>query len=306
MPITRRHFLVSGASLALGIPLATHAFQGDQPRIGDKRGDFDAWFGHGTENGRFISYPPLSAGRASYHVAYDEDWRAETIVGDFNHLAGGGITFDESEIGQSQYVPADAVSGAVFQFGLYLMQTGFYGLRSWQSPQLAANTGGSSTITVLDRIVSESPGSAHFKETMITTSSEEVHSIVPTGEHIGPHSDREDWIAYPGGLQEAQGGGIVVNPPVPGNWMIGFASNVQANLETPLPTSDAAALIGSMLPPSELLWTSWYGTSPVTNTQVRLHQFRANDTGKQFLAAQFVNGDEESGTVTEFHLVNSR
>lgn len=305
MSLTRRRLIATSAILPLGFNQSARAAQAVQPKIGDKRGNFDAWFGHGTEAGRFISYPPLSAGRASYHVAYNDEWHSETIVGDFNQLPDGGIEFDSSEIGISQFVPDDGVAGSVFQFGFYLTPAGFYGLRSWHSAQLAADTGGTGIITVLDRIVSQSPGIAHFKETMITFTSEDVHPVTPTGEHIGPHSPREEWQAYPGGLQEAQGGGIVSNPPVPGSWVIGFNSNIQVGLQDPLSTRETAELIGSMLPPSRLLWSAWYGITPVTGTQIRLHVFEANDTGNQFLSAQFVEGSEESGSVQSFHLVNA-
>lgn len=305
MTLTRRRLIATSAILPLAFSQSARAAQAVQPKIGDKRGDFDAWFGHGTDAGRFISYPPLSAGRASYHVAYNEEWHSETIVGDFNHLPGGGIEFNRNEIGQSQFVPDDGVSGSAFQFGFYLMEAGFYGLRSWHSAQLAAETGGNGIIAVIDRIVSQSPGVAHFKETMITLASEDVHPITPTGEHIGPHSTKEEWQAYPGGLQEAQGGSIVTNPPVPGFWSIGSNSSIQAVPENPLSTRDTAELIGSMLPPSRLLWSAWYGITPVTNTQIRVHLFEANDTGRQFLSSQFIEGAEESGVVSAFYLTSS-
>lgn len=302
MSVSRRRFLAASASLPFGLYLSAHAYQASQPKFGDKREDFDAWFGHGTESGSFISYTPLSAGRASYYVAYDEEGNSETIVGDFNHLASGGIEFDANEIGQSQYIPADAVAGPVFNLGGL---SGGYGLRSWHSSEVASNTGGSGTIVILDRFVRESYALAHFKETMITTEAAEVNPIEPTGEHIGPHSTEDEWKAYPGGVGMAQTGMTINTPPVPGEWDVQYSTNVRANLEPALPVQQAAQLIATMLPPSELEWTAWFGYSPITDTQIRLHQFRAHDTERQFLSMQFVDGDEQTGTVTSFRLWNA-
>lgn len=306
MSLSRRRFLAASASLPFGLQITSHTALGKQttePKIGDPKETFDAWFGPGTEAGEFVSYPPLAAGRASYHVAFDEELRARLIVGDFNQLAGGGIEFNENDIGQSQYIPADAVAGTVFLLGGL---SGGYGLGSWHSPTIAAATGGSGHIVVLDRFERESYILAHFKETTITLETPDVNPVHPTGEHLGPHSSEAEWEAYPGGVSYHQMGFQIVNPPVSGSWNIHSSGDrgmeILITPDTNLSTQDASQLVGSMLPAAELTWTTMIEATPITNTQIRLHQFRALNTGAEYLTIQFVTGDEETGTVTQLHL----
>lgn len=301
MSVSRRKFLAAAASLPLGFYLTSGIAQGTGPKIGDEQAAFDTWFGQGTEQGEFISYPPLAAGRASYFVAYADDGRAVTIVGDFNHLPGGGIPFDVSEIGQSQYVPADAVPGTTFNMGGL---GGGYAVKSWQSPSLASALGTSGQIVVVDRFY-QSYAEGLFLETIIQTETAETHPIVPTGEQLGPHSTEEEWLAYPGGVGMAQTGFVINVPPVPGSTYITYNVGVNIEPDPPLLAADAAELISSMLPVSDLVWTTLIDVTPVSDGRMRLHQFQARDTGRFFLSAQFLEGDEATGSVSEIKLWNA-
>jgi hypothetical protein len=305
--ISRRRLLAAGMVVPLGVGGATGrvcAQTGTQPKIGDSQASFDAWFGPGTGVEGFIHYPPVAAGRASYDVSFDQDGQAQTIVGNFHDLAGGGIPHlfaNTREIGQSQFVPVDANAGRMARFGSYLHEIGVFGVRGWSR----ADSAGMGNVIVLDRLVrGDTPDEMLFKETIVTTESEALQPIVPTDTHLGPHSLRDVWEQYPGGVLLHQTGLDLQTPPVPGSWTIsGDRPSIRVQLEQPLSMRDAAFLVGSMLPAAELEWSAWIPVTPITSWQLRLHQFRALDTGDQYLIAQFVDGYEAKGQVTRLDLV---
>lgn len=277
------------------------------PKIGQGQQQFDAWFGPGTPEDSFIHYPPLEEGRASYYVAFNENDRAQLIIGNFNDMPTGGIEFDWAEAGQSQYVRDDAVAGDLYQFVYFKSAGGYYTVRSWQSMELAEESGGSGYVTVMDRVTSGMTDPTLFRETMIATETPEVNPIVPTGESLGPHSSMQEWIEYNNGQSVMSEAGLPLdNPPLPGRWVVMDSLQIWAELDSPISTLEAAELISSMLPPSDLLGTTWYGQNPITDTQIRLHEFVAQDTGNRYLSAQFVEGDEQGGVVTKFYLANVR
>lgn len=279
----------------------------DGPKIGHGQQQFENWFGPGTPEDSFIHYPPLVDGRASYYVAFDDADHSQLIIGNFNDLPAGGIEFDWANAGESQFIRGDAAAGELFQFVYFKSETGYYAMRSWQSSELAEETGGSGYVTVLDRITSGMLDPSLFRETMIATEIPEVIPILPTGEKLGPHSSMQEWIEYNNGQSVMSEAGLNLDdPPLPGFWVIMDSLQVWAELDTPIPTNEAAELISSMLPPSDLIGTTWYGQNPVSETQIRLHEFVAHDTGSHHLGAQFVEGDEQTGTVTKFYLANVR
>lgn len=54
---------------------------------------------------------------------------------------------------------------------------------------------------------------------------------------------------------------------------------VAVTLEPALSVQEAALLAGSMLPDSELQWTALIPATPLSETQIRLHEFRDLRTG---------------------------
>jgi len=276
--------------------------------IGDPQAAFDAWFGPGTNIDGFIRYPPVAVGRASYDVQFDGEGRAAMIVGNFHDLAGGGIPHvltNTHEIGQSQFVPPGALAGPMARFGSYLQEPGVFGVRAWSNTAIPGMNGSAGHVIVMDRLMrGDIFGEMLFKETIVTTESDALQPIVPTDTHLGPHSSRDAWEQYPGGILLHQMGFDLQTPPLPGSWTIsGDRPSIQVRLDQPLYMRDAALLIGSMLPASELEWSAWISVTPITSWQIRLHQFRAFDTGDQFLVAQFVDGYEAKGQVALFELV---
>ena len=313
MTISRRSLTAAFLSASVGLRLATtgaSAQLGTQPKIGDPKFAFDTWFGSGTPVDDYIHYPPLSAGRASYFVMLNDSDRAEAIVGNFHDLDGGGISHSYEnvhEIGQSQFVPDGAGVGPLARFGILLHQQGSFGVRAWASPGVSNQQYSSGQVIVMDRLVmGEMMGMQLFKETIVVTDSAARYPIVPTDMHLGPHSSDEDWRQYPGGVSMHQSGLDLQSPPVPGNWSVyGNTSGISVTFEDPQPIGEVADLIGSMLPLGELEWSAWIPRTPITPWQIRLHHFRAHDSGAQYLSAQFIDGDQDTGTVTRFALTAS-
>ena len=103
-----------------------------------------------------------------------------------------------------------------------------------------------------------------------------------------------------------QNGFDLRTPPVAGSWsMYGTGDEVSVQLDQPQSLQDNSVLVASMLPLGELEWSAWIPASPITPWRIRLSLFRASASGAHYLSAQFVEGDEQTGIVSRFHLTTA-
>ncbi len=320
-PLSRRMF--SKSSLLLPVALLSGSrYAGAQPmaasnplgaRIGGTRAAFDAEYGASRQEAGFTVYDFRHNGQAAYWVRFDANGSAEYIEIDFSALPGGGLDLTSESAGSSRFVPTDAEFFMAEGSGRYALHSGLF-LKQYKSTQLAAATGRSGNLIVVDDFTLGPDGLAGpfiIERTYVSLETWEVNPVTATGRRPGIGDTQATWSAAYGAIQGAQSGWYLETPPLPGYWGINFAqgeygnaTSISINLDTPISTVEAATWVSDMVKSGVLVSTYWLPPTPGGPIGLRLHVFNVGLGGYVF-CVQYVNGGEQSGTVSRIMLFES-
>lgn len=306
--LTRRHLMRIGTGLGItGVMPVTHTVaQTPQSttnheaiaKIGDTREIFDSEFGSGREDGSWVIYGEDSSATAYYYVLFNDAGSAETIEADFRHLEMGGLPINDN-VGESRFVPDDGeVVGPNSGASDFRATDGWYIATAWHSQELAAETGRSGNVVVIDGLNYFGIDlSTQFTHTMISMETFEVNELIPNDEFMGAHTPLEEWEAYSG---ETMGMFALTftDDERPGNWII-TPNSASVEFDQPIPVAEANELTATMAPIGEIGWTTYIPPSPMGEEGIRLHGIRS-ELGET-VTAQWVLDGEESGGVSKIY-----
>lgn len=321
-PFSRRQFAQAalalpalGSALHLESALAQVASGGPlSAAIGSTKASFDADYGASRQEGNYTVYDFTSSGQAAYWMLFDKNGHAEYIEVDLTSLPGGGIEANPDTIGTSRFVPADAADGGVWAWaGNRTISGTIFGSRVYYSAQLAAVTGRSGWVLVMDEIWKEgyinAPPLRNLR-TFVALETYEVNPIVGTGTRPTTDDTDDEWSAFYGPLQAAQNGSFVPNPPFDGDWQVdtidgALVNYMDINLATHMRASEAAGFISEVLRAGlEPMTTFWLPPSPNGNIGLRVHTF--NTYRYEYVTSiQYVHDGEQNGTVSRIMIVHS-
>lgn len=307
MTLTRRSLLTATPTLAFGVPLlsalAQEAESESKAKLGDTRDAFDAEYGDGVEENGFIGYLTDREDVAHYHVAFNEDGIAEAIEIDFKHLPEGGLSLEEADLGTSRFLRDDATQGPLLRTGLHRADHGNYTFVAWHSPSLQQDTGRSGNVIVMDNfgIGAEGPMAEQvIHHTILSMETFEETKLQPTGSELGPDDSYDTWQQEMPDHTEYQWGWMSLDDaPIAGSWLVGDG-NVVIVPEPPLPLSDAHDVVTERMPAGDVVWTTLFRPGPVGGEYVRVHGVESE--GRQYVAGQWIAGDEKTGEVLKIML----
>ncbi len=301
---SRRQFSAMAASLPITLgatPRKTVAQGSTDARIGARQEAFDATFGEPRTEGWFTVYDFSDEGKAAYWVAWDANGYAHRIANDYSAISGGGLPFEPGLLGQSQFLPSDAVINTAGDLtNMQVGETGFY-IAQHHSDAVQSETGRSGNILVVDEraIPGDGPNNPNFTRTSIAMEAWEVNPIVPTGQLPTIESDWQQWQAVFGESRGTQRGSMPTNPPIPGRWMF-YGTGIDVHLDSPIPAAEAAQWVSDFLPLGlgEMGTTYWL-PAPGDEQGLRVCLW-PQDNGTSTVALQVVHGGEEQGVVDRF------
>lgn len=303
--ISRRQFTAIMASVPLAVTSRSGAIAAQHTsdaRIGATQDAFDAHFGEPRTDDWFTVYDFSDEGEASYWVAWDANGHAHRIGIDYSAIEGGGLPYDPGLLGQSQFLPNDAVINlAGFTTNLQIGETGFY-VAQHLSDEVQTETGRSGNILVVDEKMTPGDGpnnNPNFTRTSVAMEAFEVNAIDPLGSLPGISSPMSEWEAEFGEIVAPQRGMMIQNPPIPGRWMFNDQM-IDVILDEPIRTVEAAMWVSDFLPGDlpEMSTTYWL-PAPGDEVGLRISTWEI-ENGMSYVALQVVNGGEEAGTVDRF------
>ncbi len=281
-------------------------------KLGDDEDAFAAEFGAGTEiDGGMVQFGTTDSDTAVYYVRFTESGADHAEV-DFTHLPDGGVTEEEADVGNSRFLLDDAVmSGQVVGGRLQFNHAGYY-LTTWHSEALAAETGRTGNVLVLDEFTVQGDGPgipAPFSRATISMEAFDEHEVQPHGEGATLGTSLESWWDAYGQGNASQRASHVANPPVEqlflGTNQGGFVVEIDTNLERELPIQEAIDLVGQFLPANATL-TQTYFAPPSPTGPIGLRTQLWNLSALKAVPATvtlYVNGSEASGTVSRILMV---
>lgn len=303
--ISRRHLIRNAGVLGAGAIAYTNIANAQTPvtesdetatgiaKIGDMRDAFDAEFGAGRDEGGFVVYGEDSEGTAHYYVLFNDQGIAQTIEIDFSPLPNEGLPAEE-EIGQSRFVPDEAVSTMFATVGSYRGDENHYGVNTWHSANLASAIGIPGYVVVMDRLTYAGPDlGVLIQNTMVSLQIEEVNTLSPSDSFMGAHTPLAEWEAYSG---ETMGSFGLTFEDEQGSWVVS-ESALSLEPAAPLGVSEANELLGTMTPPGDIMWTTFIPPSPLGESGIRLHGIEFQ--GGEMITAQWITDGEETGTVSK-------
>lgn len=291
LPVT----LAAGSRLTLAQPTV-------DVHIGDRQEAFDAAFGEPRIDGWFTVYDFSDEGKAAYWVAWDANNYAHRIAIDYSAIEGGGLPYDPGLLGQSRFLPDDAVINlAGFSTNLQIGEAGFY-VAQHHSDDVQTETGRSGNILVVDEKMTPGDGlynDPNFTRTSVAMEAFEVNAIDPLGSLPGVGSPMGEWEAEFGEIVVPQRGMMIQNPPIPGRWLFNDQM-IDVILNEPIRTVEAAMWVSDFLPGDlpELSTTYWL-PAPGDEVGLRINTWEL-ENGMSYVALQVVTGGEEAGTVDRF------
>lgn len=303
--ISRRHF----AAMALSLPISMSMSAGiagaqsrNDARIGAKKDVFDAAFGESREDGWFTVYDFSDEGKASYWVAWDADGFAHRIANDYSAIEGGGLPYEPGLLGQSQFLPNDAmINMAGFASNIQIGATGYY-LAQYHSDIVQEETRRSGNILVVDEKMTAGDGpnnNPNFTRTSVAMEAYEVNPISPIGSLPQIGSPMAEWEAEFGEIVAPQRGMMIQNPPITGRWLFNDQM-IDVKLDQPVRAVEAAMWVGDFLP-GDLpeMSTSYWLPAPGDDVGLRINTWELENE-MRYVALQVVTGSEEDGNVDRF------
>lgn len=283
-----------------------------EAKLGDPKQAFDELFGESHEEGAYTVYDFSQDGQATYWVGFDANGLSERVEIDFEALPNNGLEIETSELeivdetmGMSQFLRNDAVPlfNTSYDHSAHSPYPQFWVAQHY-SESLAADSGRSGNVLVLDRLIGSDPvGPGPYvlvSNTSVAMEAFEVNEIVATGSKPGILSSEEEWGAEYGEYFYTSTLPALKTPPVAGGWL--FGPEIIVNPDEPFAPQDAATWIGDMLPEgAELLATYWIPETPPSPAGTRVHVWQHADAG-YIISMQFVENGEESGVVTQLNI----
>lgn len=298
MKMNRRSFLSTAAiattSMAIHSTGATNQ-QTVYPTLGDPQNVFDAWFGIGTPVGDFVQFPQYAPGYPIYYARFVEN-RSVQVLGNFQTPdTPDGLQSSIDDAGISPFVPAGAHSTQLYLDGVL---AGPSLIRVWRGAPSLSGSNADEQIIVMDTLADQYR--SIFTQTRVSSPAPEIPPLAPSSANDWLNTD-EMWKSI-SQLQPAQTGNVVASPPLPGQFTISNGK-IQGWFDTPLSVSVVTDYLASILLPSRLMSTTWFPADPLNNTGMRFREFESTEMRQRFMCLLFVNGDEQTGTVSRFTVV---
>lgn len=302
--LSRRQLAVLAASLPITRATTSResaAQVSSDAHIGAKQDAFDATFGQPRTEGWFTVYDFSDEGKAAYWVAWDANGYAHRIANDYSAIAGGGLLFEPGLLGQSQFLPNDAVINTAGNMtNMQVGQTGFY-IAQHHSDNVQRETGRSGNVLVVDQqaIPGDGPNNPNFTRTSVAMEAFEVNPIVPTGQLPTIQSGGQQWEAVFGESWGTQRGSMPTLPPIPGRWMF-YDTGIDVILDSAIPAAESAQWVSDFLPLDlGAMATTYWLPAPGDNQGLRVCLW-PHTNGTSTVALQVVHGGEEAGEVDRF------
>jgi hypothetical protein len=214
--LNRRH-LIGGNALAPfaaatlpSLARATRLQSGDRARLGESIDAFEADLGRSTAASRefdVVQFGEPDAGEIVHYVRFT-DSHADHIEVDLTFLREGGLPEEEMNVGDSRFLPGDAIPLATASGGNLQFEHEAYDFRTWHSPSLASDTGRTGNILVMDAHGEAGDGmtaAPPYTRATISMESFEIQPVTPSGKAAVLGAPLEAWVAaYGAGIHHSE------------------------------------------------------------------------------------------------------
>lgn len=132
-------------------------------------------------------------------MLFNDDGMAETVFIDFEGMEGGGYPLEVGSMGSSRFVRDDSETmHNLASVGAARSETDIrYIVQGWSNENLAADTGRSGNVIVIDAFADVSgEKNPPILYTYVTMETTEVNTLAPAGTLPGPLSAPEEWAEY--------------------------------------------------------------------------------------------------------------